>query len=238
MAELGVVDALFVYPVKSFAGIPLDDTKIGWHGLADDRRFAFLKVEDRSGLPWLSARDVPGLLGYRTQPYARLNSSVLIERPCGAPVRLDSPELLMELEAAAGCKLQLVQLWRGAFDSMPVSILTTASIASLGVLLGREIETERFRPNIVVRASESGGFPEEKWVHRSILIGKGAEKLMLRVNRKDQRCHIVNVDPRTRAEDTTVLSVIVHQRKNQFGIYGSVEFPGPIRLGDELRVRD
>ena len=62
---VGRVMKLYRYPVKSMAGERLEEARLGWHGLAGDRRCAFLRLDSRSGLPWLSARDFPGLLCYR-----------------------------------------------------------------------------------------------------------------------------------------------------------------------------
>ena len=63
--RVGRVLELHRYPVKSMAGERLEEVHLGWHGLAGDRRYAFLRLDSRSGLPWLSARDFPGLLCYK-----------------------------------------------------------------------------------------------------------------------------------------------------------------------------
>ena len=55
MIELGYVRELVRYPVKSMAGTALESAFLGWHGLAGDRRFAFRRVGDDSGFPWLTA---------------------------------------------------------------------------------------------------------------------------------------------------------------------------------------
>ena len=44
---IGVIAALFRYPVKSMAGESLDSADLGWHGLDGDRRLAFRRLEDR-----------------------------------------------------------------------------------------------------------------------------------------------------------------------------------------------
>src|SRR5205085_6115732 len=60
--ELGHVEAIFRYPVKSMRGERLQVAKLGWHGLEGDRRLAFRRMDDRSGFPWLSASTLPDLL--------------------------------------------------------------------------------------------------------------------------------------------------------------------------------
>src|SRR5260221_310419 len=53
--QIGHVEAIFRYPVKSMGGERLEAAMLGWHGLEDDRRLAFRRLDDRSGFPWLTA---------------------------------------------------------------------------------------------------------------------------------------------------------------------------------------
>src|SRR5258707_14041477 len=72
LIEIGHVEAIFRYPVKSMAGERLEAANLGWHGLDGDRRLAFRRINDnandndhnhdRSGFPWLSASKLPDLL--------------------------------------------------------------------------------------------------------------------------------------------------------------------------------
>src|SRR5687768_3100895 len=57
--EVGHVEAIFRYPVKSMGGERLEVATVGWHGLEGDRRLAFRRMNDRSGFPWLSASTLP-----------------------------------------------------------------------------------------------------------------------------------------------------------------------------------
>src|SRR4029453_18046815 len=61
---IGEVEALFRYPVKSMRGEALDDAALGWHGIDGDRRFAFRRVDERGGFPWLSASRLADLLQF------------------------------------------------------------------------------------------------------------------------------------------------------------------------------
>jgi uncharacterized protein YcbX len=60
--EIGHVEAIFRYPVKSMSGEQLEAAELGWHGLVGDRRLAFRRMDDRSGFPWLTASKLPDLL--------------------------------------------------------------------------------------------------------------------------------------------------------------------------------
>jgi uncharacterized protein len=63
LIEIGHVEAIFRYPVKSMSGERLEIANLGcWHGLDGDRRLAFRRVDDRSGFPWLTASKLPDLL--------------------------------------------------------------------------------------------------------------------------------------------------------------------------------
>jgi len=50
------------------AGERLEAANLGWHGLAGDRRLALRRVDDRGGMPWLTASKLPDLLLFTPQP--------------------------------------------------------------------------------------------------------------------------------------------------------------------------
>ena len=56
---IGRVRSLFRYPVKSMAGVSLEHASLGWHGIEGDRRFAFRRVTEKGGMPWLTASRLP-----------------------------------------------------------------------------------------------------------------------------------------------------------------------------------
>ena len=66
-AEIGLVEALFRYPVKSMGGERLDSATLGWHGLEGDRRFALRHLDVQTNFPWLSASKLPELLLFTPQ---------------------------------------------------------------------------------------------------------------------------------------------------------------------------
>src|SRR5215216_1749913 len=83
--HLGHVHELTRYPVKSMAGVATDSAFLGWHGLEGDRRFAFRRLNDKSGFPWLTAGRLPELVLY--QP---LGLDERAEEP--APTHVRTPE--------------------------------------------------------------------------------------------------------------------------------------------------
>jgi uncharacterized protein YcbX len=216
------VVALYRYPVKAMAAEPLEAAELGWWGVAGDREHAFVRSGDRSDFPWLTIRQVPNLTRY--QPLA----DGLIRAPDGREVPLESLELAAELAAAHGAPVHLLRSFRGLHDSSPVSLISLQTVRALSELAGRPLEPLRFRPNIVVDAPEA--YAEEELVGRAVEIGKAR----VRVDRRDKRCMVVNFDHRTAGRDPAVLRTVAQQRDTRLGVYGSVERPGTIRVGDRL----
>jgi uncharacterized protein YcbX len=64
--EVGRVAALWRYPVKSMAAEALEEVEVSWHGLAGDRRWAFVRDGiPRSGFPWMAIRERSEMGRYR-----------------------------------------------------------------------------------------------------------------------------------------------------------------------------
>ena len=150
MTVVGRVAALWRYPVKSMAGEALDGVEVSWPGLAGDRRWAFIRAgQVRSGFPWLTIREQPELAHYRPRfadPGRPDASPVLVGTPGGAELDVADPALAAEL----GPGVHVIKQDRGVFDTMPLSLLTTQAVASLGRLVGTSLAAGRFRPNLLV----------------------------------------------------------------------------------------
>jgi uncharacterized protein YcbX len=123
-----------------------------------------------------------------------------------------------------------MKLARGAFDTLPLSLISRQTLDGLGTLVGRDLAVERFRPNILVDAAGGTAYPEDAWVGATIQIGA----LRMRVDKRDQRCVMVNVDPATGARDPAILRTISQERQTCLGVYGSVATPGAIAVGDPV----
>lgn len=237
---IATVTQLFHYPVKSMRGQSIAEAKVGWHGLAGDRRFAFTRTGDASGLPFLSARECPRLVLYEASfvdPGQPDRSPIVVTTPKGDVLSLDSPQLVRELEDLYGDRIHLSQLWRGTFDSMDVSLISSNAIESTSVAVGQTLEVERFRPNIVVTSIEEKAHPEDQWIGELLVFGERQDSARIRANRKDLRCTIVNLDPKTAQRGPDVLGEVARNRRNLLGIYGSAERTGTIKLGDNVFLR-
>lgn len=230
--EVGRVAALWRYPVKSMAAEQLDSADLSWHGLAGDRRWAFVRdLPARNGFPWLTIREKPDLVRYRpwpAEPDRPDASPVLVTTPSGEKLDVADPALAAEL----GDGVRVMKLNRGLFDSAPLSVLSTQSVDGLSRLLGdAEVDPLRFRPNVLIEAVDTApAFPEEAWIGATLAIG-GAR---LHLDRRDKRCMIVNVDPVTARRDPGILRAIARQRDVCFGVYASPVAPGPVAVGDPV----
>jgi uncharacterized protein YcbX len=233
--QVGTVVAAYRYPVKSMGALSLPEAEIGWHGLQDDRRFAFVQSENRTAFPWLTIRQVPALTAYT--PLAGEDPPA-IRSPDGRELALDSPELAAELAQAHGAPVHLLRSHRGLFDVFTVSLLTVQTVAALGDLVGRPLHPLRFRPNLLIDAPGRADFPEDALVGRLLALGSGDDAALVRVNVRDPRCAIVNFDHRTGTREPEVLRAVAAHRDACLGVYGVCERPGSLRVGDPVWLLD
>ena len=271
MTVVGRVAGLWRYPVKSMAGEALDSVEVSWHGLAGDRRWAFIRDgQVRSGFPWLTIREHPELAWYRprfAEPDRPDGSATLVRTPGGDELDVACPELAAELgtgvrhglggrvrgevgtgvrgevgtgvrgevgtgvRGEVGTGVRVIRQNRGVFDTFPLSLLSTQTLAGLGRLVGMELAAERFRPNLLVDAM-GGEFPEDGWVGRVLRAGG----LRMRVDQRDQRCVMVTIDPVTLERNPAVLRVIATERDARLGVYGTTVAPGRVAVGDLVEL--
>jgi hypothetical protein len=224
------VAAVLRYPVKSMAAEPVGDVDVSWHGLSGDRRWAFVRPDlSGNGFPWLTLRQRNDLNDYRprsVEPERPDASAVIVRTPAGARLDVTAPALAAEL----GEGVRVMKLDRGTFDTLPLSLITTRTVESLGALLGTDLNVLRFRPNLVIEALGAAAFPEDEWVGRVLTVGTA----WVRIDVRDKRCVVVNVDPVTGHRDPTVLRAIATHRETRLGVYGSTIRPGRVAVGDSV----
>ena len=133
----GRVVGLWRYPVKSMAAEALAEVDVSWHGLAGDRRWAFIRSDvPRSGFPWLTLRQRADLNHYRpafTEPERPDKSPTVVHTPSGAVLDVTDPALAAELDPSG---IRLIKQDRGIFDTAPLSVVTTQTLARLGEMVG------------------------------------------------------------------------------------------------------
>ena len=107
LTEIGQVEAIFRYPVKSMSGERLEVANLGWHGLEGDRRLAFRRIDDRSGFPWLSASQLPDLLlfaPHRREDGAQGDLPPHVRTPDGEEMPVFGEDLAMEVGRRYGTR--------------------------------------------------------------------------------------------------------------------------------------
>jgi MOSC domain-containing protein len=231
--RVGRVVGLWRYPVKSMAAEPLTEVDVSWHGLAGDRRWAFIRSGVvQSGFPWLTLRERGDMSHYRAsfvdaaQPD---KSPTLVHTPSGVVFDVTDPALATELCPQGA---QVIRQSRGVFDTFPLSLITTQTIARLGELVGCPLDVQRFRPNILVETTEQTPFLEDSWVGHVLRIGG----MRMRVDKRDGRCVVITIDPVTAERNPAILRRVARDRQGCTGVYGSTVEPGRVGVNDAVVV--
>jgi hypothetical protein len=141
-----------------------------------------------------------------------------------------------------------MHLKHGIFDEAPISVISTATIATIGREAGdgsgRALDARRFRMNIVVNTADQKGFAEDGWIGQTLMFGNpnlssdaiGAfdQRPAVSVIMPDERCAMVNLDPETGASDARVMKTVVRLNQNNAGVYATVIRTGTVRVGDAV----
>ncbi len=236
MNKVGVVSQIVRYPVKSMAGTSVTTTQLGWHGLAGDRRFAFRRIKDRSGFPWLSASKLPELLLYH--PIGTDHSSgeplpTHVRTPSGEELELTALTLRKEIAAHLGEDVELISLRNGIFDDANISVITTATIEDICQDAGVPMDSRRFRPNIIIETAEPAQFGEDPWVGGTLWFGNNSD-VRVAVTAGDLRCMIINLDPDSARQESRVMKSVVRRNNNIAGVYGTAVGIGTVSVGQEV----
>jgi hypothetical protein len=241
LMEIGQIDALFRYPVKSMRGERLEAADLGWHGLQGDRRLAFRRIDDRSGdhsgFPWLTASKLPELLLFTPQSReggTPGNLPTHIRTPDGAEMPVFGQDLAGEIERRYGAPVQMMQLKHGIFDEASVSVIALDTVSEIGRLAGRSIDVRRFRPNIAVRLLRPVPFQEDEWVGGVLSFGEGDDAPAITVTLHDERCAMLNLDPDTAGVAPEVMKAVVRANQNRAGVYGTVTRTGRLAVGQTV----
>ena len=249
------IAAIYTSPVKSLALRQPASVAVGHSGIADDRRFHLIDGGGRL----LTQRQRPRLVqitaGYDAEAERlsfgfpdglRLEDTVSLGEPVVTQVWgrrtpgrvVDGPWNAALSEFCRGpVRLVKTDGVGQSFDEYPISLLSEGSIELLGQRAGgaKEFEGKRFRPNFLL----AGCSPHEEdfWLGGVVSIGP---ELRLRVVAPDPRCAITTVNPDTGERDfdtpRLMLTYRPAARAPYFGVYGAVEAPGTVSIGDLVEV--
>ncbi|MDX1802310.1 MAG: MOSC domain-containing protein [Marinobacter sp.] len=258
------VDSLFIYPVKSLAGIPVTSLALDARGPEHDRRWmiidndgSFVTQRDRPELARISTTLTDGKVsigipGFGDHPL-RVSGEQRNARVWQDWVRAyrAEPGPAQLLSDFCGQSLDLVYMpddcrrtadaqYAGAgrpvgfADGFPFLIVNRASLDELNSRLDRPVDIRRFRPNIVVSGAEA--WAEDQWP--GIIIGLVAFNLV----KPCSRCLITTVDPDSgvRAGDLQPLRTLGSYRRQadgvMFGVNAVHQGTGPVKAGDPVIV--
>jgi uncharacterized protein len=205
----------------------LDVAEVSWHGIEGDRRWAFIRDGmPRSGFPWMTIRELPEMrhyLPFFVEPERPDDSRTMVRTPAGVELEVIDPALAAEL----GEGVRVIKQNVGVFDTMPLSLITTQTIASLSAWVEPTLTPERFRPNLLIEATGDTAFPEDEWVGSVLRVGD----MRMRVDQRDVRCVMINIDPVTDEKDPDVLRTVARERETSLGVYGATVTPGTVAVG-------
>jgi uncharacterized protein len=236
--EIGYVEAIFRYPVKSMSGERLEVAQLGWHGLDGDRRLAFRRIDDRSGLPWLTAGKLPDLLLFTPQRRgngaAQEDLPTHVRTPDGEELPVFGKELAAEIGRRYGSPVEMMQLNHGIFDEASISVIAFDTVREIGRLAGLSPDVRRFRPNVVIRLQQSAPLQEDEWLGSVLSFGAGDDAPAITVTMRDVRCSMVNLDPDSARPAPEVLKAVVRANQNNAGVYGAVTRIGRLAVGQTI----
>jgi len=237
---IATIAKLCLYPVKSMAGVAVEEAHVGLDGLLGDRQYAFVRADQaaRNSFPWMTARESARMLFYRPN-FSQLPTpeqpepAVRVRTPAGKECEPTDAGMREELAGELGQPLFLLKSARGMFDCQHLSLFSLASLRALAAEAGCAIDPRQFRANLYVEPVSSQPFEEETWAGSLLQIG---DQVLTGVTQRDPRCMMVNLDPESGKQDPRVLRAIAQKHQGQAGVYANVIRPGVIRVGDTLRV--
>ncbi len=247
------IEAIHISPVKSLGLTNPNDVTVAMSGIVEDRRF-FL-MDDRRRL--VTQRQVGRLVQVKAEYQADpewlrvvFPDGKAVEGPVetgeatgvrmfGRVVRGEDVvgEWNEALSGYCGAPVQLVRALEPGqcFDEYPISLLSGGSVELLNRYPGANVvfDSRRFRPNFLIGGCDP--HEEDTWLGEAVQLG---DELRLRVVARDPRCAITTHDPDSGEEDFDTRALIAGYRPGlgtaYFGVYGIVERPGKVSMGDKV----
>ena len=257
MKQLGTLETICRYPVKSMAGEEVEEAFVGYSGLMGDRVYAFVRTDRPKGFPWHTGREQEDLVLFR--PHFRQAEAVTlpvdveasfglapgvnpifppdsafevdVTTPDGRTFPIQSAELAAELERRNEHAMELRFSERSLYDCRPVSVFGNASARGLGEELGMTMDRRRFRANFYVNWAEDRPYQENELVGCTLQIG---ERLRIAIVERDPRCKMITIDPETSETEPRVLHHVIATHGGMAGVYGAVLLEGVVHKGDPI----
>jgi uncharacterized protein YcbX len=219
-------------------GESLTSAHIYWHGFDGDRRYAFVQSGNHSSFPWLTGRQIPELVQYAPRYTTEnvINGSLAVNTPAGNQYDIKDEALREELAAAFGKPIHLMQLNRGVYDDMSLSVMSNDTVRGLCEMFGAPLDKRRFRQNIIIDMAYAGPYQEEAWAGKTLIFGQREDSPRITLTQRIPRCQMINIDPDTAERDARVLKGVVATREQCVGMHAWPVKIGRVHVGDEIRL--
>lgn len=121
-------------------------------------------------------------------------------------------------------------------DLAPVHVLTETSLATVGAEVdGSALDVRRFRPNILLALTESGGgLPESEWIGGRLSVGG----VGLEVAIPTIRCVVPSRAQPGLDVDRRITKAVAERANRCLGAYCWVESGGAVTVGDEFALAE
>jgi uncharacterized protein len=257
MEQLGTLETVCRYPVKSMAGEEVTQAFVGYSGMMGDRVYAFVRPNGPKGFPWHTGREQEDLLLFRPRfsqtdavavpldveesfkmapgvnPIFPEDGAFAVEvvTPDGRVLPVRSADLANELSHRSEQAVQLRFSERSLYDCRPISVFGNASAEGLSEELGLSIDRRRFRANFYVDWADDRPYRENELLGSTLQVG---ERLRITILERDPRCKMITIDPDTSETEPRVLRHVTKAHGGMAGVYAAVLLEGVVRKGDPV----
>lgn len=266
MSEIGRIDSVWRYPVKSMRGESLPRAFLAFAGLYGDRIYSVQNAKGDPGFPYHTGREQEELILYQprfvdpaaaAEPSNRAAAeaigpgvkplyadqaalSVEVTTPDGETFALSDPAFIAHLKERIGQK----NLGKPAED-LSVQYSETAFTDCRPISL--------FSMQTVAQlASEIGDAVDQRQFRANLyadlsgppfsendLVGKTlklGDKAVIAILERDPRCKMITLDPETGEEKPEVLRHLTRTQNRCAGLYAAVLVEGTVKPGDPITL--
>ena len=237
--EVGRIAEAWVYPVKGMQGVKMDEVSVRSISVVGDRRVAFTEIDGKGTPTLLDTTKFPGLLRYSPRFEDPLNprgSDIIVKTPEGIEYPVNSPRLLEQISEDSKRKLTILRMGRGAYHSMPVSLMSLGTVKETDSQIGSAVDHRVYRQNLYIETLFEIPYEEEGWIEKLLIFGDEPDSAKLVAVKLDPRCETVNYHPETGLSNPNVLKAIVKYHDNYLGIYCAIVGEGKIQSGAPVYV--
>lgn len=234
---VGEIRNIHRYPVKSFAGEPLETCKIEPYGLLGDRYCCFYDETKKGWKRYITARNIPKMLSYQAH---YINEEIHVTAADGRKFDWDAT-LLEAIQSHTKTPISMSQIKDPhpqpelsqlfSVDEASILLITDASLKRLEAEWGHAVDHRRFRGNLVIALHDDSLF-EGDWIGHRLKIGD----VELQVDSTCERCVVITMDPDSLEKAPSLLKKLNQSFNLQFGVYASVVKTGEVRVGDTVEL--